>query len=172
MRLLVRVWMASLLAGIKARKKSTATPKSEIMGKSISVLVPPEIPDEMSEILSKIKLGEGIENYETVRQRKDGQDIYVSLTVSAIYDAEGRILGASTIARDITERKQMEKLLSDSEEQYRLLFETANDGILLIEKNEGEIVHINPSVEKMLGYSARESIGKYTSEHRSYNRQW
>ncbi len=159
MRLLVRVWMASLLAGIKARKKSTATPKSEIMGKSISVLVPPELPDEMSEILSKIKLGEGIENYETVRQRKDGQNIYVSLTVSAVYDAEGRILGASTIARDITERKQMEKLLSDSEEQYRLLFETANDGILLIEKNDGEIVHINPSVEKMLGYSARESIG-------------
>jgi PAS domain S-box-containing protein/putative nucleotidyltransferase with HDIG domain len=133
--------------------------KSEIIGKSISVLVPPEMPDELTDILSKIKLGEAIESYETVRQRKDGQNIYVSLTISAIHDAEGRILGASTIARDITERKQLEKLLRDSEEQYRLLFETANDGILLIEKNEGKIVHINPSVEKMLGYSAREVIG-------------
>jgi PAS domain S-box-containing protein len=133
--------------------------KSEIIGKSISVLIPPELPDEMAEILRKIKLGEGIENYETVRQRKDGQDIDVSITVSGVYDAEGRILGASTIERDITERKQMEKRLSDSEEQYRLLFETANDGIVLIEKNKGKIAHINPAVEKMLGYSAKESIG-------------
>ena len=104
-------------------------------------------------------MGEAIENYETVRQRKDGQNIYVSLTVSAVYDAEGRILGASTIARDITERKRLENLLIESETQYRLLFETANDGIVLIEKNEGKIAHINPSVEKMLGYSAKESIG-------------
>jgi PAS domain S-box-containing protein len=133
--------------------------KSEIIGKSISVLVPPELSGERSEILSKIKLGEWITNYETVRQRKDGQNIYVSLTVSAVYDAEGRIIGASTIARDITERKQLEKLLLDSEEQYRLLFETANDGIVLLEKSEGKIAHINPSVEKMLGYSAKEVIG-------------
>jgi PAS domain S-box-containing protein len=133
--------------------------KSEIIGKSISVLVPPDMPNELTDILSKIKLGEAIESYETVRQRKDGQYIYVFLTVSAVYDAEGRILGASTIARDITERKRMETLLKESETQYRLLFENANDGIVLIEKNEGKIANINPSVEKMLGYSARESIG-------------
>jgi len=143
----------------KGAEKIYGYTKSEIIGKSISVLIPPELPDEMIEILSKIKLGEGIENYETVRQRKDGQDIYVSITVSVVHDAEGRISGASTITRDITERKQLEKRLSDSEEQYRLLFETANDGIVLIEKNEGKIAHINPSVEKMLGYSAREIIG-------------
>ena len=114
--------------------------ESEMIGKSISILIPPEMPEELTDILRKIKLGERIESYETVRRRKDGQKIYVSLTVSAIHDAEGRMLGASTIARDITERKQLEKLLMDSEEQYRLLFETANDGILLIEKNEGKIV--------------------------------
>jgi PAS domain S-box-containing protein len=133
--------------------------ESEIIGKSISVLIPPDIQDELPEILRKIKLGENIESYETVRLRKDGQDIYVSITVSAIYDDEGSILGASSLARDITERKRLENLLIESETQYRLLFETANDGILLIEKNEGKIAHINPSVEKMLGYSARESIG-------------
>jgi PAS domain S-box-containing protein len=133
--------------------------ESEIIGKSISVLIPPDIQDELPEILRKIKLGENIESYETVRQRKDGQDIYVSITVSAIYDDEGSILGASSLARDITERKRLENLLIESETQYRLLFETANDGILLIEKNEGKIAHINPSAEKMLGYSARESIG-------------
>jgi PAS domain S-box-containing protein len=133
--------------------------ESEIIGKSISVLAPPDIPDKMTNILRKIKLGESIDSYETVRRRKDGQYIYVFLTVSAVYDAEGRILGVSTIARDITERKRLENLLIESETQYRLLFETANDGILLIEKNEGKIAHMNPSVEKMLGYSAKESIG-------------
>jgi PAS domain S-box-containing protein len=133
--------------------------KSEIIGKSISVIVPPRLPDELTDILSKIKLGEAIKSYETIRRRKDGQNIYVSLSVSAVYDAEGRILGASTIARDITERKQLENLLKESEMQYRLLFETANDGIVLLEKSEGKIAHINPSVEKMLGYSAKEVIG-------------
>jgi PAS domain S-box-containing protein len=113
----------------------------------------------LTDILSKIKLGEAIKSYETIRRRKDGQNIYVSLSVSAVYDAEGRILGASTIARDITERKQLENLLKESEMQYRLLFETANDGIVLLEKSEGKIAHINPSVEKMLGYSAKEVIG-------------
>jgi len=133
--------------------------KSEIIGKSISVIVPPNLPEEATEILSKIKLGEGIRNCETVRQRKDGQNIYVSISVSPVYDAEGRIVSASTIARDITERKRLEKLLLESEEQYRLLFETANDGIVLIEKNEGKIAYINKSVEKILGYSTKEVIG-------------
>ena len=73
--------------------------KSEIIGKSISVLVPPEFPNELTNILRKVKLGEAIESYETLRQRKDGQNIYVSITVSAIYDDEGSILGASSLAR-------------------------------------------------------------------------
>ena len=81
--------------------------ESEIIGKSISILVPPGMPEELTDILRKIKLGEVIERYETVRRRKDGQKIDVSITVSAINDAEGRMLGASTIARDITERKQL-----------------------------------------------------------------
>lgn len=60
---------------------------------------------------------------------------------------------------DITERKQLESLLTDSEEQYRRLFETANDGIVLLEKREGKIVHANPATEKLLGYTEKESIG-------------
>ena len=72
--------------------------KSEIIGKSISVLIPPELPDEMTEMLRKIKLGESIENYETVRRRKDGQKhLRVPYPFAAVYDTEGRILGASTI---------------------------------------------------------------------------
>jgi PAS domain S-box-containing protein len=60
---------------------------------------------------------------------------------------------------DITERKQLEELLADAEERYRRLFETASDGIVLLEKREGKITHANPATEKMLGYDKKESIG-------------
>ncbi|MGD1154178.1 MAG: PAS domain S-box protein [Syntrophales bacterium] len=74
-----------------------------------------------------------------------------------------RVLGKERIIllaiEDITERRQLEILLSESEERYRRLFETANDGILLLEKSEGNITHANPAVTAMLGYSKQECIG-------------
>jgi PAS domain S-box-containing protein len=126
--------------------------KSEIIGKSISVLIPPELPDELTDILRKIKLGEAIENYETVRQRKDGQNIYVSLTVSAIHDAEGRILGAST-----TERKRAEEELKQSEERYRSIFENAQEGIFR-STPDGKIIMANQAMAKMFGYESPEEM--------------
>ena len=102
--------------------------KSEIIGKSISVLVPPEFPNELTNILRKVKLGEAIESYETLRQRKDGQNIYVSITVSAIYDDEGSILGASSLARDITERKRAEESLLESEQRLKEAQKVAHIG--------------------------------------------
>jgi len=65
---------------------------------------------------------------------------------------------------DITERKRLEDLLADSEERYRRLFETANDGIVLLEKREGTIIHANPAFEKMLGYNVKEIIGKHLQD--------
>jgi PAS domain S-box-containing protein len=87
----------------------------EILGRSVSILTPPDIPDELPQILKKIKRGERIENYETVRKRKDGKQIDVSLTISPIKDAAGKITGASTIARNITEQKKVNKTLRESE---------------------------------------------------------
>jgi len=80
----------------------------EIIGKSITVLIPPDHLDEEPEILRRIRRGERIEHYETVRRRKNGRLIDISLTVSPVRDDEGRIVGASKIARDITERKLAE----------------------------------------------------------------
>ena len=80
--------------------------KDEIIGRSISILAPPEYEDDILKILERIRRGEHIGNYETLRLRKDNKSIYVSLSISPIYDIEGRIIGASTIALDITERKQ------------------------------------------------------------------
>jgi len=80
----------------------------EVVGNSITMLFPAELQDEEVRILARIKRGERIEHFETVRQRKDGSRIQVSLTVSPIRDAGGRIVGASKIARDITSRKRVE----------------------------------------------------------------
>jgi PAS domain S-box-containing protein len=81
---------------------------SEIVGKSILTLIPPSHHGEEHQILSRIRNGERIEHYETVRKRKDGSTIDISLTVSPLRDHYGRIVGASKIARDITERKQLQ----------------------------------------------------------------
>jgi PAS domain S-box-containing protein len=81
---------------------------SEIVGKSILTLIPPSHHSEEHQILSRIRNGERIEHYETVRRRKDGSAIDISLTVSPLRDVQGRIIGASKIARDISERKQLQ----------------------------------------------------------------
>ncbi len=80
----------------------------EMIGHHISLLLPPDRPGELITILKKIRAGERLERFETIRVRKDGKYIPVSLTVSPIKDARGQIIGASSIARDITNRKQEE----------------------------------------------------------------
>jgi PAS domain S-box-containing protein len=80
----------------------------EMIGGSITRLFPSYRPDDLTEIMARIKTGEHIKAYETVRLRKDGTPVEVSLTISPIRDPAGRIIGASTVARDITRRKQEE----------------------------------------------------------------
>jgi PAS domain S-box-containing protein len=84
----------------------------EIIGKPVSLLISPNHPDEEPQILAKIGRGEPVSRYETVRIRKDGRQVSVSLTVSPIKDDSGKIIGASSIARDITERKEAQERLA------------------------------------------------------------
>ena len=86
----------------------------EVIGKPVTILIPEDRMDEEPEILNRIRRGERIDHYDTVRRRKDGSLIDISLTVSPLKDADGRIIGASKIARDITERKR-------AQEQQKLL---------------------------------------------------
>jgi diguanylate cyclase (GGDEF)-like protein/PAS domain S-box-containing protein len=84
---------------------------AEIRGKSISVLVPPGHDDDVAEVMRRVRAGERIDDYETVRARKDGTQIDVSLTVSPIRDRDGNVTGASTIARDVSSRRRYQEQL-------------------------------------------------------------
>jgi PAS domain S-box-containing protein len=91
---------------------------TEIIGKPVTLLIPTDRQDEEPVILARIRRGERVEHYETIRQRKDGSLINISLTVSPIKDAEGKVIGASKIARDITRRKQMEVALDEARDAF------------------------------------------------------
>jgi PAS domain S-box-containing protein len=94
--------------------------EAEAVGKPISMLVPPELPNEENKILETLKSGDRIEHFETVRVTKTGKRINISLTISPIKDSTGRTVGISGIARDITERKLAEEVLRTSEERLRM----------------------------------------------------
>jgi len=135
-------------------------PAAEAIGKPMLMLFPPERAEEEKEILTRIARGERVEHFETERIRKDGKRIHISVTIAPIIDGSGRIIGASTIARDITERKQMADKLAASEGRYRRLFETAKDGILILDAASGRVVDVNPFLSELLGYSHTFFLGK------------
>lgn len=99
--------------------------EAEALGQRISLIVPPEQPDEERGFLRRVRAGERIEHYETIRVTKEGKRIDVSLMISPLRDWTGKIVGASKIARDITLRKQAEAALRESEERFRLVANTA-----------------------------------------------
>ena len=93
----------------------------EAIGQPISMIIPVDRRDEETQILGRLRQGERIDHFDTVRVRKDGTKLDISLTISPVRDAAGRIIGASKIARDITGRKRIERELNESEQRFRTL---------------------------------------------------
>jgi PAS domain S-box-containing protein len=132
---------------------------SEAVGKTMWMIMPPERAAEETEILARVGRGLSVEHFETIRVRKDGKKIDVSATISPIKNSSGVIVGASKIARDITERKRAEQRLRESQENYRTLFDSMDEGFCTIEvlfdENNDPVdyrfLEVNPAFEKHTG---------------------
>jgi PAS domain S-box-containing protein len=124
---------------------------AETVGQPVSMLFPPDRADEEPEILSRISRGEVIDHYETVRRRKDGSLIDISLTVSPIYDERGNIIGASKIARDISRLKR-------TEERLRVTLASIGDAVIATDA-DGRIEFMNATAEALTGWNQTEARG-------------
>jgi PAS domain S-box-containing protein len=129
--------------------------ESEAVGQSIRMLIPADRQAEEDMVIDRVKAGESLRDFETIRQRKDGTTIPISLTVSPIFDDTGKVIGASKIARDVTERSQA------AATAYHLaaVVESSDDAIISKDLNS-RITSWNPAAERMFGYPAAEAIGR------------
>jgi PAS domain S-box-containing protein len=135
----------------------------EAIGQSVTVLIPPDRTNEEPGILARIRRGESVEHYETVRRRKDGTLMDISLTVSPITDAKGRVIGASKIARDITERRQASEALRRALQFDEAIMRDMGEGLFTVD-SEGRVTSMNPAAEKLLGWTLYELHGKKMHE--------
>ena len=132
---------------------------AEMVGKHIRTIVPPERRDEMYDILERIGRGETIAARETQRLHKSGRVVDVMLTVAPLRAVSGQIIGASKIARDLTETKRAQsELIRESEERQRI-FETSRD-LILVTDPIGTFVQVSPSSTAIVGYRPEEMIGR------------
>ncbi len=132
----------------------------EAVGQHITLIVPWERRSEEEDILRRLARGERVEHFETVRRRKDGSYLDVSLTISPVRDGAGRITGASNVARDVSERKRTEVALRESEERFRAIFETTPGCVKLV-SSDGTLLQMNrPGLQMVGARSADEVVGR------------
>jgi two-component system cell cycle sensor histidine kinase/response regulator CckA len=127
----------------------------EMIGSSIYVLIPPELHDEEREVLARIQRGERVAHFETTRRRKDGTLFPIDLTVSPILDADGRIVGASSIKRDMSDRKQA----MATSARLAAIVESSDDAIVS-KTLDGVILDWNAAAERMFGFAASDIVGR------------
>ena len=133
--------------------------EAEALGKPISTFTPTERQAELHELLAALRQGRAIERYDTVRMRKDGSTVDVSLTQSPVADPNGRIMGAAILVHDITQQKRDQALLRESQSQLQALLHSAMDAIIIVDSRQ-EIVLFNKAAEEMFGYSGAEIRGQ------------
>jgi PAS domain S-box-containing protein len=143
----------------KSAKRLFGYKAEEAVGQHITLIVPWERRSEEEEILRRLAGGERVDHFETERKRKDGASVDVSLTISPIRDAAGRVIGASKVARDITERRQAERALS---EQARLL-DLSNDAIFVRDADD-HVTYWNKAATELYGFTREEALGRVTHE--------
>jgi PAS domain S-box-containing protein len=148
----IRTWNAGAQRIFGYRAEETA-------GKPIWMLIPPERRDEEEQILSRLRRGERVEHFETVRIAKNGERLEVSLTISPILDASGAVIGASKIARTIGERRRAERALAEQREWFRVTLSSIGDAVITTDR-AGNVSFLNPMAERLTGYTSTEAIGQ------------
>jgi len=130
---------------------------TEATGRHITLIIPSDRQDEEVMILARLRRGEQVDHFETVRIRKDGVAVDVSLTISPVRDNRDRVIGASKVARDITQQKHIERALRESEERFRAIVDTTPECVKLI-ATDGTLLHMNASGLKMVGADSAEVV--------------
>ena len=131
----------------------------EVLGKSSAVLIPPDATLESRELRGRIVAGGEVQRYETQRLHKDGTLVDVAITAFALADAAGKVVGATSITRDITQRMSAERALAVSDERYRDILDATPDGVWRLDAG-GSTDYVNPRMATMLGYLPEEMIGR------------
>jgi two-component system sensor kinase FixL len=134
----------------------------EMIGRSISTLVPADRRPEYESILSRVARGERLDRIDTFRITKSGASIEVSLTVWPIRGADDEVVGASVVARDLTGQRRAEQAQQRIEARWRAIIESAVDGIIVIDRR-GTIEFFNPAAERLFGYRADDVMGRNIS---------
>jgi PAS domain S-box-containing protein len=129
----------------------------EAIGQHITLIIPEKLHHEEEVIIQKLRKGERIEHFDTIRQRKDGTTLAVSLSISPVKDKQGKIIGAAKIARDISERKQLEDELRRSKQQLVVIFENIADGIIVYNP-DNQIIYANETAAHMNGFSSVQAM--------------
>jgi PAS domain S-box-containing protein len=131
----------------------------EALGQHVTLIVPRERRSEEEDILRRLARGERVNHFETVRRHKDGTNLDVSLTISPICDGAGRVIGASNVARDITERKRVERALSE----HARLLDLSNDAIFVRDADD-RVTYWNRAANELYGFTREEALGRVTHE--------
>ena len=136
----------------------------EVIGKNMSILIPPFMEKEFNNLMDGIKSGKRIEHFETLRVKKDGSTINVSITLSPVHDTKGNLIAISTIARNVTARKRIEEELKFANIYNRNLIESSLDPLVTIGP-DGKITDVNKSTESVTGFKRNELIGTDFSDY-------
>ena len=136
----------------------------EMLGQPLSRILPLERSKEEAQILARLRRGERVEHYETVRRHNDDRMVDVSLTISPIRDGSGRIIGASKIARDITEQKKAEAATRQAQERLEEQAAVLELAPVLVRDMESRIVLWTGGAERLYDYSKAEALGRVSHE--------
>ena len=131
----------------------------EIIGQPVARLIPEERLAEEARILTRLRRGERVEHFATIRRHKDGTLVDVSVSISPILDQSGGVLGAAKIARDISQQKRTERDLRESQRRFEGIVNSAMDAIITINE-EQRVVLFNAAAERMFGCAAAEALGQ------------